>query len=58
VNFRIRSNEEHDHETGEPLYWSNEDRWVDESSASTFSEDEYRAPFDLPAGDCQWVIVA
>lgn len=34
----------------EPLYWSNDDGWVDLSSATVFTADEAEAPVYLPLG--------
>jgi hypothetical protein len=36
------------------LYWSNDDGWVDLSSATVFSDAERRT-LNLPDDDCQWV---
>jgi len=39
--WRVRSEfKERCHETGAPLYWSNELGWVDRESADTFDEHE------------------
>ena len=46
----IRSREEF-HSNGKPLFWSNEDGWVDRKSATLFSKKETEE-FDLPLGDC------
>lgn len=46
--FLIRNYKAYDEETGEPLYWSNVDGWVDYSSATRFTEEEMRQ-FGLPA---------
>ncbi len=54
--FVVRSNDERDSEDGSPLYWSNGQGWVDRASATVFSEAE-RDAFDLPMGDCEWVLV-
>ncbi len=45
----IRSKTERDDETGEPLFWSNEDGWVDLESADWFDGD-----YSLPIGG-EWV---
>lgn len=37
---KIRATCERDSETDEPLWWSNEDGWVDEASATTFTDRE------------------
>jgi hypothetical protein len=49
----VRSKVEVDDETGEPLYWSNEDGWVDRESATPFTPAEAEV-FQLPA-DSYWV---
>jgi hypothetical protein len=51
--YLIRSLEEHDAETGDPLFWSNEDGWVGRDSATRFSEEEKRTA-TRPAGRCVW----
>lgn len=38
--YVIRALGEKDEETGESLYWSNDDGWVDFGSATQFSEEE------------------
>jgi len=45
----IRSDDEKDFETDEPLYWSNTDGWVWRSTADRFSNAE-RNMSDLPIG--------
>lgn len=40
ATFVIRSTGERDDETGRPLFWSNDDGWVDRNSATVFSQDE------------------
>jgi hypothetical protein len=44
--FVIRSLSERDDETGDPLYWSSHDRWVDRASATRFPD----ATGSLPIG--------
>lgn len=49
----IRSTVEKDELTLRPLFWSNEDGWVDRNSATVFSHvDSFR--YDLPTGG-EWV---
>ena len=46
----IRSLFEIDDETGAPLFWSNDDGWVDRSSATAFSD-----PFGNLPWASEWV---
>jgi hypothetical protein len=39
----IRSRVEQDDETGAPLYWSNQDGWVDRESADLYTEQDYNS---------------
>jgi hypothetical protein len=42
MEYLIRSDHERDYATGEPLYWSNEDGWVDKTHATVFAENEMK----------------
>lgn len=53
MSILIQSTIETDEETGEPLYWHNEDGWVEIESANSFSEEETEW-MNLPAGG-RWV---
>ncbi len=49
MSYVIRSCEEKDDETGESLYWSNEDGWVYKADATRLSERE-TVTFNMPTG--------
>lgn len=40
MEYLIKSDHEQDYKTGEFLYWSKADGWVDKTYADTFSENE------------------
>jgi hypothetical protein len=54
-SYAIRSLDEFD-DDGAPLWWSNEDGWVDIGSSTRFLEEELSA-LHLPLGNCEWVVV-
>lgn len=47
--FVVRSLNQIDDDTGEPLYWNNCDGWVDYGSATAFAADELTC-LNLPIG--------
>jgi hypothetical protein len=47
--WRIQSTTERDFDTDFPLYWSNENGWVDRPSSDTFTTEE-KSVFNLPIG--------
>lgn len=49
----IRSNQEVDDETNEPLYWSNTFGWSSRECAEIFTDGEMRS-VNLPLGDSEW----
>jgi hypothetical protein len=55
-SYRIKSIVERDDITNQPLYWSNEDGWVDKGSATVFSKEEYLTTPYLPLGS-EWEAV-
>ena len=52
--YVIRSTEARDDEYGYPLFWSNDDGWVDRPSATVFSEEETKDPHIPLSGE--WVL--
>lgn len=54
MQFLIKSDHEKDYRTGEFLYWSNEDGWVDKTLATVFAENEKRY-VTLPDSTAEWV---
>jgi len=54
ANLIIRSISEIDQETFEPLYWSEDDGWVDLYLATRFPEEEALLFLNLPCGG-EWV---
>jgi hypothetical protein len=53
--YVVISTTEKDDETDEPLYWSNDDGWVDLGSATRFSSEE-KKKLDLPIGG-KWKLI-
>lgn len=54
--YVIISTTEKDDETGKPLYWSNDDGWVDLGSATRFSSEE-KKKLNLPVGGKWWELL-
>lgn len=53
----IRSHSMTDHETGESLFWSNDEGWVDRASATEFSDSDKRVITTIkhmPLGASGW----
>lgn len=55
MNYYIRSTVEVDSEDGYPLYWSNDDGWVDKDSATVFTANEKDSIPYIPANS-EWVM--
>lgn len=53
--YVIRSDHERDFASGDPLFWSVQDGWVDRIYADTFAENE-KDVFDLPISG-EWIEV-
>lgn len=54
LNYKIQSRVETDEDTGSPLFWHNQDGWVELDSATTFSEKDTEW-MSLPAMS-KWVV--